>query len=159
MKPVIRTMLRIPDLEDGPDPRTVHVCDEAVKLAVKRVPRPESFCERCNLRALFREKKTFVFSDWSRIFHARLDHRIVETAVSGRKSGKRMSAGFLERNALPPCAAIWTGLPWKKFFTVWNRIMSRYRRIRWQTMPCFFPATTIWMPSRHSGKAGSQCRM
>lgn len=68
MKPVIRTILRmsvyqILKMDRIPDSA---VCDEAVKLAVKRKFHGLKGFVNGVLRTISREKETFVFSDWSR---------------------------------------------------------------------------------------------
>lgn len=68
MKPVIRTILRmsvyqILQMDRIPDSA---VCDEAVKLAVKRKFHGLKGFVNGVLRTISREKETFVFTDWSR---------------------------------------------------------------------------------------------
>ncbi|MFR2258744.1 MAG: transcription antitermination factor NusB, partial [Clostridium sp.] len=68
MKPVIRTILRmsvyqILKMDRIPDSA---VCDEAVKLAVKRKFHGLKGFVNGVLRTISREKETFVFTDWSR---------------------------------------------------------------------------------------------
>lgn len=68
MKPVIRTILRmsvyqILKMDRIPDSA---VCDEAVKLAVKRKFHGLKGFANGVLRTISREKETFVFTDWSR---------------------------------------------------------------------------------------------
>ena len=68
MKPVIRTILRmsvyqILKMDRIPDSA---VCDEAVKLAVKRKFHGLKGFVNGVLRTISREKETFLFTDWSR---------------------------------------------------------------------------------------------
>lgn len=105
MKPVIRTILRmsvyqILKMDRIPDSA---VCDEAVKLAVKRKFHGLKGFVNGVLRTISREKETFLFTDWSRKYS--MPDWIIELwkpAISGRDS-RAYAAGF-PRGATYFCA-------------------------------------------------------
>lgn len=105
MKPVIRTILRmsvyqILKMDRIPDSA---VCDEAVKLAVKRKFHGlKGFVNGSASHHFQRKRNLFVHRLVPEIFHAGLDHRTLETAISGRDS-RAYAAGF-PRGATYFCA-------------------------------------------------------
>ena len=135
MKPVIRTILRmsvyqILKMDRIPDSA---VCDEAVKLAVKRKFHGLKGFVNGVLRTVAREKETFVFTDWERKYS--MPDWIIELWKQQypAETVEGIMKAFLEEP------------PWRRSLQVSKRMEQRLRKIRLRTMHFFFPATTIWM--------------